>query len=864
MIKRVALFTLFVLLAACGTAPQSASSSNGGNGSGGNSGGDGSGNSSEQKYDANVRWTKFGIPHIKAKDFGSLGYGMGYAFAWDNVCVFMEDIVTIRGERSRYFGRNGGNYLIRANGSSASNVNSDFFWRHVATDQRVATLAAAQTQHITDALQGYADGVSRYMKELKAGDHPDAHPECSSEEWLKDVTLEDMVRRVIRLSVLASSSVFVNEIGSMQPPSLEAITASQSTASGTQNKSQVFPMPGMSADEFVEQAKSSGSFDRFPFSGELEIGSNMYALGSEVTQDSKNYQFVNPHFPWFGTERLHMSHLIMEGDTPEEQGEIMGASLHGAPAVLIGFNRHFAWSHTVSTAYRFTIYELTLVPGVPTSYLYDGAVREMEATEYTIDVMEDGGEMTQQSRTLYRSHYGPIMDLHVAEGLGPFNWTPVNAYAIRDANLENTRLMDHFLRWNMAKSLDEFEAIQNETVAVPWVNTTATGPGEHVYYSDVTTVPNVPDDMVQPGPTGCSNSALAPAISLLAPGLPVLDGNRSACEWRNDEDSPQEGIFGAGNLPKMQRDDWVHNCNDSYWLTNPEEPIEGYAAIIGNEDAERSLRTRKCIRQVQQRLDATDGRGATPKFTRENLKEIVLSSEIYTEELARDSIIAAVCDNNPTGQVLSQSGPVDVTEACAVLKAWDGTTNLNSVGGHVWREFWKAASGGPIPVVGSPVPLWINAYSSGDPVNTPNTLNIVNPTVLGALGDAVNTLNDAGIALDAELGDIQWTERNGEEIGIFGDAGSVGAFTIAQAGLRDDGRGYGPIVHGNSYVQVIGWDEQGNPEADAFITYSQSTDSASPHYGDWTEAYSRKEWKRLPFTSAQIEADKIREMDLRN
>ena len=40
------------------------------------------------------------------------------------------------------------------------------------------------------------------------------------------------------------------------------------------------------------------------------------------------------------------------------------------PGVLIGFNEHVAWTHTVSAGYRMTLYELTLVPGDPTSYQY--------------------------------------------------------------------------------------------------------------------------------------------------------------------------------------------------------------------------------------------------------------------------------------------------------------------------------------------------------------------------------------------------------------------------------------------------------------------------------------------------------------
>ena len=32
-------------------------------------------------YNVDIRWTSYGIPHIKAEDYGSLGFGMGYALA---------------------------------------------------------------------------------------------------------------------------------------------------------------------------------------------------------------------------------------------------------------------------------------------------------------------------------------------------------------------------------------------------------------------------------------------------------------------------------------------------------------------------------------------------------------------------------------------------------------------------------------------------------------------------------------------------------------------------------------------------------------------------------------------------------------
>ncbi len=36
------------------------------------------------------------------------------------------------------------------------------------------------------------------------------------------------------------------------------------------------------------------------------------------------------------------------------------------------------------------------------------------------------------------------------------------------------------------------------------------------------------------------------------------------------------------------------------------------------------------------------------------------------------------------------------------------------------------------------------------------------------------------------------------------------------------------------------------------MTYSQSTDPASPYYQDFTKAYSAKKWHRFPYTEAEV------------
>ena len=768
------------------------------------------------KYDVTVTRTGLGIPHIKADDFGSLGYGYGYTFAEDNLCVLQEDLVTIRGERSKYFGRDG-SYTIVPNGVTASNPNSDFFWRFAAGERQVAPTRDNTLPEFKQVTQGFVDGWNRYIRELKSGAHPGRHAACAGSDWLFEITTDDMYRRYLRLALIASSSALLNEIAEAKP---------------------LLPLPGIPLPTEPTPAKKAelmqsapGGFRYFTELQGKRFGSNMYALGKDATQDGSSMVFGNPHFPWTGPERLYVSHLQLK-----DRLEMAGASLYGVPAILIGFNDHVAWSHTVSTAYRFTIYELTLNPLNPLQYVYGTGFRDIEQIPITIDVKEADGSITQESRTLYRSHYGPMFTLGVS-GVPVLGWSPVKAYTIRDANAENDRLINQFAKWNMATSLEEFIRLHGEILGVPWVNTVASGPGGKAYYGDVTVVPNVPDTKI----ATCQALPIHQVVNLLLPGLPVLDGSRTDCEWDSDVDAPVPGIFGVRNLPTLQRDDWVANNNDSYWLTHPDAPITGYARIIGNEEAERTLRTRLAIRQMQQRLDGSDGLDPLPGFTLPLLQQVTLSSRIHSAELALDPVLTDICPGT--------SG--DEAAACAALAQWDGSANLDSVGAHVWREFWFALTGGN-DLGGA---YWNTAFSVADPVNTPRDLDTAANAVLTAFSEGVARVKASGFAFDAKLGTIQHPCCIQRDIPVFGGNFFEGAFTIADSPSITS-TGY-DISYGNSYIQTVTWSAQGKVRAEGFITYSQSTDPASPHFADYTREYSAKRWKHIPFTDVEIEADKI-------
>jgi acyl-homoserine-lactone acylase len=506
--------------------------------------------------------------------------------------------------------------------------------------------------------------------------------------------------------------------------------------------------------------------------------------------------------------------------------DVEGVSLIGDPIVEIGHNGRIGWSHTVSTAWRFVLRQLTLVPGDPTAYLVDGQPERMTRRTVTVRVAAPDGGTTPVRRTLYDTRFGPVVVLP-----GELPWTASTAYAITDVNAGNLRTVDGWMRMGMAGSIPGLRTVLDRYQFLPWVNVIAADAAGRALYADHSVVPRVTERLA----VACIP---APFRELYAnTGQAVLDGSRSACGLGADPDAVVPGIFGPSRLPVLVRADYVTNSNDSYWLANPEQPLTGFPRVIGDEGTPRSLRTRLGLRQVQQRLAGTDGLPGR-RFTPERLWQVMFSNRVYGGELVRDDLVA-LCTANPTATA-SDGARVDLRAACAALRRWDEHANLNSRGVHVFREF--ALSGGIV---------FADPFVPTSAVNTPRRLAVRDPRVLTALADAVQRL--AGIPLDARLGAIQTEPRGSARIPIHGDHHVTGAFNMIRAPLAP-GVGYPKIVQGSSYVMAVQLG-RGEPSGRQILTYSQSTNPNSPYYADQTRLYSRKGWDTIKFTEAQLATD---------
>lgn len=766
---------------------------------------------SQSTYSANIQRTEFGIPHITAKDYKGLGYGVGYAFAEDNICSLAREVVVASGQSMRYLGDEG-------------DVDSDVFYTWYNSPERRAKFLAAQDPEVVDAVTGYAAGYSRYLRD-KGVDN--INPDCAGAEWVREITIDDLLTVYGKANLRGGLSNFVRPIVAAAPPD-------SNTTMNSSRMRTVSPEPVAEFDNSTINA--------------MKGGSNAYAFGSEVTGTDSGILYGNPHEPWEGVQRFYEFHLTLPGEL-----DVMGAAQQGQPFINIGFNKDVAWSHTVSTAKRFTLYQLSLVNGNPMKYNYQNSAgvfeqRDIEKVDVTIQLPNNQTLV----RPIYLSQYGPMLNVSKLNGQLP-NWGDNNlAYTIRDAASENPRALNQWRSMNKARSVEDLVDRMQDTLGLGFVNTIATDRYGKALYADISTVPHVTKQQLE----SCSANAGPFLGALIASDLPALNGATAACEWGNDTDSPQAGIFGRSNLPFLIRDDYVANSNDSYWLSNPKQPLTGFSPLLRRrllpflgpnavDGVPLLMRSRMGLTQISDRLSNKDQLGGNT-FNLDNMQDVVYGNRSYVAELVLDDVLAD-CTANPV-MPLTSGGTIDATQACAVLSNWDRRDNLDSKGAHVFREFWRKVNFTETTDDAFNVKFDIN-----DPVNTPRDL-IINDNTRNALGDAIAFFNSKNIALDATLADLQYVidaGDNNEKIPMHGGLGREGIFNVAQGpGLNEDGT-YKPITNGPTYMQTVTFDSKG-PVVEALLAYSQASDSTRPYHRDQTRRYSAKDWIRLPFSQAEV------------
>ena len=749
------------------------------------------------RFSAEVTRTSYGVAHIKANDFAGVGYGLAYSFAEDNVCMLADSFLTLRGERSRYFGPDAhatkplnGEYGAALDFMDLRNEDSDFFFRGYLDIEKLRAGYAAGSVEIQQLLRGYAAGYNRYLRE-----HGEQLPAaCRNAAWVKPISADDVMLLIAEKALHATGEVFAREI----------VAAARDASSMVTVALQAGPRAAPPSSE------------PFKLRTQGVMASNALAIGSEASSNGRGILLGNPHYPWTSTDRFYQLHITVPGSY-----DAMGVSLGGLPLVVIGFNKDIAWTHTVTKAVHFTTFRLPRNGNDPMLYLLDGAPQQLETRMAEIEVLQPDGSLLRKRKVFYFSTLGAVMAVPGSpqgqDGL----------LVLGDPNRNNTRVMEQWLAMGRAASVQELKTRLERVVGLPWVNTVAADRNGGALYADASVVPHEGADQFA-------------GDCLLLPQLLMFDGARSSCRWGHDDDGTPDGIFGNVNAPAMLRKDYVANSNDGYWLTNARQLLVGpaplgYSPLYGPVGVAQHLRTRSGFIGIEDMLARHAHVGP------EDLQALMFANRVLAAELILPELLPACM----------ASADALLLKACTALSNWDRKADLESRGAVLFREFWNSAAQVP--------DKWSLPFDPSDPLHSPRGIApAAIPAMLEALKTAAQRLRDLGLPFDGRLADYQVEPRNGQRYPIHGAIGDIdGSYnSIHMAGVLG-ASGYEGVTWGTSYIQLVSFSADG-PQARGLLVYGQSTDPHSDHYADQLPLYAEKRLPLLPFTAAAIAADPAR------
>lgn len=785
------------------------------------------------KLDANIRWTTYGVPHIQADNLQSLGFGSGYAYATQNICILADQMVKVRSERARYFGAS-----IDPDKKDNKHLISDLGYKALHFMRAAGELYPSLSEQSRALVEGYVAGYNQYLQEKGVANLP---PRCANQPWVTPIKPQELLAYAFSVSQAASGIRFIDAAFFANP--------------GEGKEFQPYSSANVKAAvlEFAPQRLADATLPKVE---DHRLGSNAWGIGGDWSENGKGILLANPHFPFSGSSKFWQWHLTIPGAM-----NVTGASLHGLPGIVnIGFNDNVAWTHTVSKSRRFVVYRLKLADNDREHYVLDGEKKPIRKETHSVEVAVAPGKTVSMSKDFYYSHHGLMVETPPNKPLMP--WNDKVAHTLRVAKDFNLDMLDHWLALNLAKNLEEFQAAFKNYDGIPWVNTMYADKAGNAFYIDNSHVLELDDKalaIMRSEPQFIKTRQVA--------RFDILPGDNSLFE--------PKGLNPYAKSPKLIRKDFVQNSNDSYWATNPAEPLTGYSILYGSDWSLLSFRTRMSLQLL------ADSKGQDNKFSPQEVEAAWASNRAYLAELVLDELIAQCQKQGSTPVSIDDKHKVDISQGCKVLQNWDRRYNLDSKGGLLFREFASGFDGRKHLAVG---------FQATQPAITPNTLKDDGSALL-VLAKAILNLQSTEFALDAPQAEWQFFEKtnadgnpSGKRYPWSGPTHRSGGFNIfgsansdttlyklhsyppvkdaisgkpLRSGLTEQGH---QVNYGTSWVFVVNFTEDG-PQAKGLVTYSQSSDQHSPHRDDQSQYYSENTSLRpILFTEQDIKDNVISEV----
>ena len=123
------------------------------------------------RYTAEIRRTTHGVAHIRGASIPDVVFGQGYACAADHLPTIADQVLKVRSERARFFGR----------GEGDRHLNSDLGYLALDVASWAERMAATQPPEVVAVVEAYGAGINRWLEEHGTSALPEW---CRDAEWV--------------------------------------------------------------------------------------------------------------------------------------------------------------------------------------------------------------------------------------------------------------------------------------------------------------------------------------------------------------------------------------------------------------------------------------------------------------------------------------------------------------------------------------------------------------------------------------------------------------------------------------------------------------------------------------------------------
>lgn len=384
------------------------------------------------KRQVDIHWDTHGVPHIYAGNKHDLYYSLGYVHAQDRLWQMTLSQMSAEGRFAEFLGKDLLPYdkLQRTIG----------FWEIAKKIEK--TLSDSTRRQ----LQAYADGVNSYIK-----NHPKSLP--------IQFTLADMqpIKWTITHSI-ALARLMAWELNLAWKSELTYAYLSQNLSSDKfsfllpnnkfltntprENRSSKW------AEALMPVLQKNEQLNALMGSEGSSVGSNAWAVSAEKSATDFPLLAGDPHLGLNIPGKWYEVHLNLEGQN------LSGATLAGAPIVVLGQNNHLAWSVTNIMLDDTDFFREAVNPGNPRQYVLDSLAGEpiYENFKYQQEVIKiKNADDTVFTRKLTK--HGPVISdvfpeqQYVKDRVITMRWTG------QDVSNEIEALMS----MNWAQTFEEFK-----------------------------------------------------------------------------------------------------------------------------------------------------------------------------------------------------------------------------------------------------------------------------------------------------------------------------------------------------------------------------------------------------------------------